>query len=107
VESPNLRSDFRPLPRCLRSGPIINELFYFKAFRSFDRYYRLSAPRSLNFRSASTLIIVNQLFTDCPETSFLRETVERVLGRASLVVIIDIISIGFVDEKNYYDRESR
>ena len=48
-------------------------------------YCRLSGARSLNLRSASTLLIINQLFADCPETAFLRERAKRVLGRALLV----------------------
>ena len=36
--------------------------------------------------SALTFLIVNLLFADCPETPFLRETAERVLGRALLFI---------------------
>jgi hypothetical protein len=49
-------------------------------------YYSLSTARSPNLRSASTLLIVNQLFADCPETPFRREKAERLLERALLVL---------------------
>ena len=38
-------------------------------------------------RSASTFIIINQLFADFSEAPFLRERAQRVLRRALLVVI--------------------
>jgi hypothetical protein len=40
--------------------------------------------RSLNLKSASTLLIGNQLFADFQETLFLRERAERVLGERYL-----------------------
>ena len=40
---------------------------------------------SPNLKSASTLLIINQFFGNCPETPFLQERAERVLGGALLL----------------------
>jgi hypothetical protein len=95
VKRPNLRPDFRsdPLPPSAWEADQSETRFFILRFFEvlIKLYYSLSAARSPNLRSASTLLIINQLFADCPETPFRRERAERVLGRALLVDLLSIL----------------
>jgi hypothetical protein len=86
---PNLRPDFQsdPPPSAWEADQSEMRFFILRFSEVLIKlYYSLPAARSPNLRSASTLLIVNQLFADCPETPFRRERAERVLGRVLLVL---------------------